>query len=123
MTADVENAMLQYEWPGNVRELENTIHGLVVSCNKTIVSCSDLPANITSYSTCSESISIVPSFKIGQASLKDMMRDIEYDLINEAITICGSISNAADVLQVNRTTLFRKLKAVEKQGFANKEPS
>lgn len=110
MAPGAENRILLYDWPGNVRELENTIHSLVVTSTKDVIRCSDLPKELSEEMPCGEIPSGVHGFNIGKLSLKEMMRDIEQQLINETLTIYGSVTKAAEVLQVDRTTLFRKMK-------------
>ncbi len=111
LTSDAENKLLHHDWPGNVRELENTIHSIVVTCTKESITSSDLPKAISNTNSCSEIIPMLQSFHIGKRSLKEMMRDIEQDIINETQAYYGSLTKTAEVLQVDRTTLFRKLKA------------
>jgi len=105
-----ENMLLNYDWPGNVRELENMVHSIVVSTEGDRVKCSELPGSLSTSVTCPSVKSDIRSFDIGNRSLKEIMRSIERDLIRETMAIYGSVSKAAEVLQVDRSTLFRKTK-------------
>jgi PAS domain S-box-containing protein len=115
-----ENMLLNYDWPGNVRELENLVHSIVVSTEGDRVKCRDLPSSLAGTISCPSVKSDIRSFDIGNRSLKEIMRSIERDLIRETLAIYGSVSKAAEVLQVDRSTLFRKTKAecdeTEKKG-------
>ena len=115
MTVKAENKMLQYNWPGNVRELENTIHSLVVTSVKDSITSTDLPSPISGDPSCGELVHSMHSLNIGRLSLKEMMRDLEQELINETLSIYGSVTKATEVLQVDRTTLFRKMKTAGKK--------
>lgn len=111
-SSDAENKILQYDWPGNVRELENTVHSLVVTNPKDIITCSDLPEPIAKDCPGNDLLPLMQPYSIGSMSLKDMMKNIERDLISEALGMFGSVTKAAEALQVDRTTLFRKMRAV-----------
>lgn len=108
---DAENILFQHNWPGNVRELENTIHSVVVTNTKDYISCADLPRSINGSKSCNDVHPFMHSFNIGEASLKEIMRNIEQEVINETLAIYGSLTKTAEILGVDRTTLFRKMKA------------
>jgi transcriptional regulator with PAS, ATPase and Fis domain len=46
-------------------------------------------------------------------SLKDIMQDVEREIINGALQVHGSMAKVADILKVDRSTIFRKLKRDE----------
>ncbi|MBG0774882.1 MAG: sigma 54-interacting transcriptional regulator [Desulfovibrionaceae bacterium] len=114
MSNDAENAIFHYDWPGNVREMENTIHSIVVMCTKDLITSSDLPQAIAKNGEYHDIAHVMQAFNIGKRSLKEMVRDMELEIINETLAIYGTASKAAEVLQVDRGTLFRKLKAAHK---------
>lgn len=110
LTSKAENALLRYNWPGNIRELENMIHGLVVSSEKPQICCADLPVEIGGPQGCATFSSGDFLMEIGSRPLKEIMRKLERAVIEEALALYGSVSKAAEALQVNRTTIFRKTK-------------
>ncbi|SHG14107.1 PAS domain S-box-containing protein [Desulfacinum infernum DSM 9756] len=110
LTSKAENALLRYSWPGNIRELENMIHGLVVSSEKPQICCADLPVEIGGAAGCATFSSGDFLLEIGSQPLKEIVRKLERAVIEEALAIYGSVSKAAEALQVNRTTIFRKTK-------------
>ncbi len=115
LSSRAENILLHYEWPGNVRELENFVHSLVVNTPKPRVSCTDLPPDFSEKSGLNCMRSDFSNYDVGNRPLKDIIGDIERDLINDAISVYGSVTKAAKALQVDRSTLFRKVKSSPKK--------
>lgn len=89
-------AMHHYDWPGNVRELENAIERAVVVGKGRQIRLEDLPF-------------LSPAARpAGPAlSLEEMERE---HIARVLATTEGNISRAAQVLQINRTTLYHKVK-------------
>ena len=95
-------AMISYNWPGNIRELKNSIESSVVLAKGNIIQIEDLPAQI-SESVPSSSVSI---------GLPTTMDEAEKKIITSMISYCsGNMSKAADLLQIGRKTLYRKISA------------
>ncbi len=109
-----EQKLFDYSWPGNVREIRNTIHSIVVMATQSAIKARDLPPEFDSIQTCNDSNSLLFSLDVGKKSLKDILVDIERDIINDTIETYGSIGKAAEILQVNRSTIFRKTRAKNK---------
>ncbi len=101
---------LTYRWPGNIRELENTIQSLVVTCEGNEIHPQDLRPSMhraTSHELKS------PTGALGGGSgrpLKEIMGDLEKQVIQQALDKYGSVNKASKVLGVNRTTIFRKMR-------------
>ena len=112
----VENILLNYAWPGNVRELENMIHSIVVTSTKSRISCRDLPDSLATKCDASGPDALVHHVDLGRKSLKDMVQSIERSIIAEALEVYGSATKAAEMLQVNRSTLFRKMGGAASEG-------
>lgn len=110
LSTKAENALLRYDWPGNVRELENFVHSLVVNSTKTRITCKDLPSGLSPKLSCSDFGPNFGSYEIGSRPFKEIIADIERDIINEAVEAYGSVVKAAEVLQLDRSTIFRKTK-------------
>lgn len=101
------HALERYEWPGNVRELENVIERLVVMCSQKEISLELLPEHMQQID--SENFlgdEIIP--------LKEARKRIEKQMIEKAIQHTGSIRKAAKILEVDHSTLVRKLKQLKK---------
>ena len=107
----VENAMQAYHWPGNIRELENLVLSLVITCERNVIELNDLPSSMLSEcgpgQTSLEAIE-KPGALEGRP-LKEIMADIEREVIRKALNKHGSVAKVARIFGVNRTTIFRKL--------------
>lgn len=112
---DVEQILLAYDWPGNVRELENLIQSLVVTVQKKIIEARDLPiARAPSSPEDAVLHELDDMFDPkGDESLKDIIKRLESKVLSCALKRYGTISEVAKHLDVDRSTVFRKLKAAE----------
>ncbi len=99
--------LTRYAWPGNVRELQNLVHSLVVTRTSNLLSPRDLPSHINGQST-SDAYYADDVF-MTKRPLKEIMADIEKDFLRRAIEIHGSVQKVAEIFQINRSTIFRKL--------------
>ncbi|MDR2819575.1 MAG: sigma 54-interacting transcriptional regulator [Desulfovibrio sp.] len=103
VTLDV---MIRYSWPGNVRELQNLIHSLVITLNTPLISPRDLPPQITGVANDrterAADIQIRP--------FKEIVAEMERDFLLRAIEEHGSVQKVAELFQINRSTIFRKIR-------------
>lgn len=101
-------ALLNYKWPGNVREMQNLIQSLVVTCEGTAIKPEFLPPHIQG----AERIrtTYTPPASDDTRSLKEIMADIEREILEEAVRTHGSVCKVARLYKISRTTLFRKLR-------------
>jgi DNA-binding NtrC family response regulator len=96
-------ALKGHDWPGNIRELEHTIERAVLLGKGGVISVDDLPPHLISRS---ESAVVVEQALAKQLTLCDLER--EY--IGKVLEITqGNKTEAARILGVDRTTLYRKL--------------
>lgn len=103
--------MLQYSWPGNVRELQNMIHSIVITHAGPLISPNDLPIQISGeYNQNTPFINT--SIQNGRP-LKKIMAEVECNILKQAIEIHGSVQKVAEIFQINRSTIFRKLQRSE----------
>ncbi|NLI28922.1 MAG: sigma 54-interacting transcriptional regulator [Nitrospiraceae bacterium] len=97
---EAADALQAYEWPGNVRELENLVQSLVVTTrSKDRIEGTDLPPILS-----------LRASGLARRSLHDAVAEFEHDIIRKAFEEYGSISEVARALQVDRVTIYRKLK-------------
>jgi DNA-binding NtrC family response regulator len=97
--------LLDYSWPGNVRELQNAIEYAVVLARNDIIGIKELPAEIQ----LPPALQTIPApvRRSGVASLDDMERET----ILQALTQThGNKKKAAELLGIQRPTLYNKLK-------------
>jgi DNA-binding NtrC family response regulator len=96
-------ALKNYSWPGNIRELEHTIERAVLLGRGSTVGIDDLPPQLAA---CGESAVVLGAALARQLTL----RDLERDYIGKVLqTTQGNKTEAARILGVDRTTLYRKL--------------
>jgi DNA-binding NtrC family response regulator len=95
--------LLHYPWPGNVRELENTLERALVLCQGEEITPADLPAHLTGSQP---QVAGLQAALMRRCSLADLER--EYILLALEWT-AGKKTEAADLLQIDRKTLYRKL--------------
>ncbi len=96
-----QQTLIEYDWPGNIRELQNVIERAVVIEEDSTIHWASLPGNIrgTKKDANGESNNLVPLFEIEK-------RHIDYVLHKTGF----NISKAARILQIDRKTLYDKIK-------------
>ncbi len=100
VSPEAMNAMLNYHWPGNVRQLENAIERAFVLGLGETLEVSDLPPEVREFSEMSTG---------SRSSFS--LKENEIVLIREALKkTSGKKAEAADLLGINVTTLYRKMK-------------
>jgi DNA-binding NtrC family response regulator len=105
IAAEAFQKLLDYSWPGNVRELQNAIEYAVVLARNDIIGIKELPAEIQLPPALQTSSA--PIRRSGVASLNDMERDT----ILQALTQThGNKKKAAELLGIQRPTLYNKMK-------------
>ena len=107
--ADALRAMEAYDWPGNVREMENIIERTVALTDSTEIGCSDLPSDIGKFQ--SQELTITPKITANGIDMNQVIADIERELIVQALDLGHGVkARAAELLNINRTTLVEKIK-------------
>ncbi len=98
--------MLAYDWPGNVRELENCLERTCAFTSGPLIHVADLPAAV------GRTAIVVPSNGNGNSHNKIVpMAELERLTILSAIAeLNGDKLQAARLLGIGKTTLYRKLK-------------
>jgi NtrC-family two-component system response regulator AlgB len=97
-TAEARSAIQLHPWPGNIRELRNAIErGVILACGSE-VGLADLPAQIGAHA-CETAI------ELGGAVT---MEQIEAEHIRRILTNTATMEQAATVLGIDPSTLYRK---------------
>ncbi len=105
LSSDALQAMLGYAWPGNVRELKNRIARAVVMTNDATVQSGDL---------------FPESRLVEKPGLAATRLDAEQRAIQQAIADAGGhMGQAARLLGISRTTLWKKLRAARDESGAS----
>ncbi|MHB1418999.1 MAG: sigma 54-interacting transcriptional regulator [Bacillota bacterium] len=101
--------LLDYIWPGNVRELENMIERLVVTAPGNVITQEELPLQFVQKRLPGSSITVK-----GIVPLKDAVMEVERQMIFQAIEHYGSTYKAAKALNIDQSTLVRKINRLKK---------
>lgn len=103
ITPEAMKKLEEYEWPGNVRELRNVIERLVIMTPAQVIT----PKNVLiGESARSDYFSL--------STLKDAREFFEKDFITKKLEENNwNISKTAEVLDIERSNLHRKIKAYE----------
>ncbi len=98
-----------YSWEGNIRELRNLIQRIVILSEDGILKEEDIPSYITdSYEGCKFDDTI--GFEYNSCDFNQTIRNLEIKLITDAmIKAGGNKSDAAKLLNINRSTLYYRL--------------
>ena len=107
--------LLTHDWPGNVRELENVLDAAIIrSTDRSLV----LPCDI-----CFAELRSLPAEALRQGryrlpagglNYQEAIESLEHDLLTQALVRTrGNKTAAADLLQLKRTTLAARLRALE----------
>jgi DNA-binding NtrC family response regulator len=105
--------MMRYDWPGNVRELEHAVERACTMCSGPILYLGDLPTQLQNQELeARRSAGLVAEVGQDGAGPKLMtLAEMEKQAILSAIrTLNGDKLQAARLLGIGKTTLYRKLK-------------
>lgn len=94
--------MKMYSWPGNVRELENVIEYLVICCSGTETVDNDMLKGILGISGGKEGP--------GSLDLNKSVEQFEKQQIERVLSIASNLREAGSMLNVNASTISRKIK-------------
>lgn len=102
LSPQFQEKLLAYHWPGNIRELRNLIERTVITAPKPGEPDQSPGPERSQEALGSEEERILP--------LREVVRDFERTYIQRAIQTCGgNMTQAARLLGVHRTQLYRKL--------------
>lgn len=91
-----------YAWPGNLRELRNVIERAAVLSDASVLDVGDFPNVVTARS--------VPRYQVGSAV---SLRELENAHIQMVVANAPTLEEAARILEIDKSTLYRKRKAME----------
>lgn len=138
LTQRAMESLMQYPWPGNVRELSNLLERLLILYPHQIVDVADLPSRYRLLPSeprderltemderdalaavfqdppeIDHPLSSPRTMQLPEegVNLKEMLADLEVELIRQALeSQDGVVARAADLLGMRRTTLVEKMK-------------
>jgi two-component system response regulator HydG len=122
LTRDAVEALLRHDWPGNVRELKGVLQRAVARCAGPRITSSHLAPilNLHRQSRGGAAGTSRPHLPMGIRPLKEALEDPEKRIIIQALQAFNwNRQETARVLDINRTTLYKKMK---KYGLLMDEP-
>jgi transcriptional regulator with PAS, ATPase and Fis domain len=103
--------LIRYPWPGNVRELENLMERLVIFTEGNVVEVEDLPQRFREIGSMGVPGAESIDFPADGLNLPQALQEFERRLILKALERSNWVkSRAAQLLNLNRTTLIEKMK-------------
>jgi NtrC-family two-component system response regulator AlgB len=97
-TDEALRALLGYPWPGNVRELRNAVERAVILCHAEQINLDCLPEKVR------------PSLRKTKIGDPISLDKIEEEHIRQVLSASRSLQEAADILGIDQTTLWRRRK-------------
>jgi two-component system, NtrC family, response regulator AlgB len=98
VTPEVRQALVEYDWPGNARELVNVLERAVVLAQRDTISMSELPDTLRSRPAAAST------------SPHTSLHELERLHVRRALAESPTLREAAAVLGINPSTLWRKRK-------------
>lgn len=112
-SAEALRILLNHSWPGNVRELKNTVERSLVLCRGEEINETDLPPHLL---ISKAAVTSLHAAFLSRRPLAELER--EYILLGMKLTH-GNKKEVADILGIDRKTLYRKL---EDYGWTESKP-
>jgi NtrC-family two-component system response regulator AlgB len=103
LSKTAEHALLSYAWPGNIRELRNAIERAVILWPAQVIEPQAFPAHISDHAAASGA----------QLGGDFSLEDIEREHINRVTARTSTLEEAAAILKIDASTLWRKRKKYE----------
>jgi transcriptional regulator with PAS, ATPase and Fis domain len=113
ITSEAAEKLLAYEWPGNVRELQNCIERAVALTRLDQIVVDDLPERVRDY----RSTELVVPMEDG-AQLMSLDDLTQAYVVRVLRAVNGNKTQAAEVLGLDRRTLYRRLR-----GYGDIQPA
>ena len=102
ITYEVIKEFESYSWPGNIRQLKNTVENMVIVSSNEYLQLDDIP-------WMEEGANVQKNEK-GEVPLQQAMENYEKELLKKAKEKYGSSRKVGVALQVDQSTVIRKLK-------------
>ncbi len=116
-TSDALKALTAYHWPGNIRELENLVERMVIVVDEAYIARRHLPDYILS---AKQDAPPEGQTTLPLQPLKKAREAVEQDLLRQALQHCRTTYEMARLLDVDQSTVVRKLKKYNLQFFDEK---
>lgn len=103
LSPQMKARLVEYEWPGNIRELENLVERIIVTQSEEIAEQVGGTSEDTDAFTSFQTKNVLPP-------LKEAKKQLEKALILRAYDLYENTYKAAEILQVDQSTIAKKLK-------------
>ena len=112
-TAAAKSALERHPWPGNVRELANAVKHGVALASANVVDVEHLPEELTQFGGAT-ALAVSPSTASAPSAASvalPSLAEVERQHVLRVLEACGgSQMDAARVLKIGRSTLWRKMR-------------
>jgi len=106
LSPQVVDILTRYNWPGNVRELRNVVENMVIIAEEDIIDEKCIPSYITRVT--GKALFIETPDYFDSFNLKNIITEVENQVIRKALVEFGSMRNTAAHLGIDLSTLVRK---------------
>jgi len=110
-TDETEQALVQYVWPGNLREMRNVIERAIILASSDVITLADLPADFHNEEKA--------NIRVGQ---RISLKQLEEEHIKQVVKDTKNLVEAANVLEIDTATLYRKRKRMGMNADADEQP-
>lgn len=105
------NVLRQYSWPGNVRELKNLIQRLLILNRGEEVTVEEVQSALGKRTVAEATTEAAPDYNQSLRAARDQF-ERNY-LLHHLKKVSGNVSELAQIVGMERTHLYRKLKALD----------
>jgi len=113
VSSDAIDMLMMYNWPGNIRQLENLIERLVVTTTSEVIDVAQLPTIFIKENTHLVVNHGQPVTVNAIVPLKTAVESVEKQLLEKTFSITKSCYKAAQILEVDASTISRKANKYE----------
>lgn len=106
-TSEAMQLLYAYDWTGNIQELEKFVQSKVLSETHTLIDVEELPEYIIHNEESRKADNMVSIKQV--IPLNDAVSRMECALIKMALAQCKNAKEAAQLLEINQSTLSRKI--------------
>lgn len=107
LTLEVVNELEKHQWVGNVRELKNVIENMVIVSNNEYLQTEDLPWTVKEKPA--QKRRLIDEISEQDLTLAEATAELEKQILLRAKETCGSTREMAIKLNVNQSTIVRKM--------------
>jgi two-component system response regulator HydG len=115
---EVVDCFMNYRWQGNIRELKNVIRRAALLAEDSEITMKALPLEISNFKAPSFEHAYAPMYEVPEVKearhdLKNAALEAEYETIIKVLReVNFNKTKAAEILNIDRKTLYNKMKAI-----------